>query len=151
MLTERFCPAQQAAKCTSLAQLPAGGRGGWAGAGVGERWRPGRSPALTGGVRGVEGGILHSHLPAQSKADSGVTGTRARKGEHREGLQPPGPQVPGGWFRISPPKYDPIIFPNVCSPCPKGGQDVPHGRTNSFPFSGIPRKEPGIFRIFPDS
>ena len=139
MLTERFCPAQQAAKCTSLAPLPAGGRGGWASGGGGEveawsqPWLEWRWEHSQEEWEEYDGGILHGHLPAQSKPASGVTGTRARKGEHREDLQPPWPQVPGGWFRISPPKYDLIIFVNICSPCPKGGQDVPHGRTNPFP------------------
>ena len=52
MLTERFCPAQQAAKCTSLAQLPAGGREGWAGGG----W--GRGGGLVTALVGAEVGAL---------------------------------------------------------------------------------------------
>ena len=39
-----------------------------------------------------DGGILHGHLPAQSKAASGVTGARARKAENREACSPRGPK-----------------------------------------------------------
>lgn len=98
MLTERFCPAQQAAKCTSQPSfLLVAGEGmamrGW---GEVEAWS--QPCTLTGGGEEWREAFWHSHLPAQSKADSGVTGTRAR--ERGAQGRPAAPRAPGSRWLV---------------------------------------------------
>lgn len=87
MLTEQFCPAQQVAECTSLDQLPAGGRGGWAGVGVGRGgdlvtvlvWVG--VGALTGGVGGM--GWRHSAWPPACSEQATL---ESQESEHGKGI-----------------------------------------------------------------
>ena len=142
-----FCPAQQVAECTSLDRfLLAAGEDGQAwGWGEVEAWsQPWSGWGWEHSQEEWEewgGGILHGHLPAQSKGDSGVAGIRAWEGDHREGLQTPGSQIPAGWFQISPPRYDLIIVANICSLCPQT-------RTGYATWKNKPQKRSQHFQNF---
>lgn len=104
MLTEQFCPAQQVAECTSLDQLPAGGRGGWAGTGVGRGGDLVTAlvgvgvEALTGGVGGM--GWRHSAWPPACSEQRQLWSHRNQSMGRGSQGGPAAPRIPGSSWLV---------------------------------------------------
>lgn len=133
MLTEQFCPSQQASKCTSLDQLPAGNREQQAGeAEVGDRGQTEcRGPPLVG----MEGVFTEHSSPeeqeepegsAQSPADSGharLSGHGRLEGRQTE--EPQDTRFPGAGSLPPPPPPCSLFI---------SGQGIALGRKDPFPL-----------------